>query len=407
MMEQKKLKKPELMSPAGNWVMLRAAIEQGANAVYLGADKLNMRAKAKNFTLDELPEITEFCHSQNVKVYLTVNTIILEDQRESVDEILIKAKNSQVDMIICWDIAVIQKCKKYSIPFCISTQASISNSESVEFYKNLGASRVVLARECSLEEIKKIRNKTDIEIETFIHGAMCIAVSGRCFLSHDIYNKSANQGDCMQPCRREYEIYDNRIDTSLLIGKDYVLSAKDLCTINFIDQLIETGIDSFKIEGRKRSPEYVAKVTAIYRYAIDLYFEGKLSNEIKNSLYFELSEVYNRGFSNGFYFGKPDAKDFAEVNGNASKVKKEYVGKVLNYYKTPSVCYIEVMSNPVKLGDKLLITGNTTGLVEIEITELLLDDSKITQSRRGDKITFPCEKVVRENDSVYLITINH
>ena len=401
------MRKPELMSPAGNWVMLRVAVQNGADAIYLGVDKLNMRAKAKNFTISELPEVVSFCRENNVKVYLTVNSIILEDDQPHIDEVLTAAKSAGVDMIICWDIAVIAKCKQYSLPFCISTQASISNSASAKFYSELGAERIVLARECTLAEIKKIRNETltpkRIEIETFIHGAMCIAVSGRCFLSHDIFNKSANQGDCMQPCRREYEIYDKRLDKSLLIGNDYVMSAKDLCTIEFLDQLIEADIDSFKIEGRKRSPEYVAKVTSVYRRAIDSYFDGTLTPEKKTAFLEELSHVYNRGFSPGFYFGKPGAEGFSSVDGNSSVRKKEFVGKVLNYYKKSGVCYVAVLSGTLQVGDELLIIGNTTGMAELKVSALINEETNIQTACRGDKVTFPCPLLVREGDQVYKI----
>ena len=301
--------KPELMAPAGDWTMLHAAINAGADAVYLGVDKLNMRAKAKNFTVDELPEIVKVSRERQVKTYLTINSIIFEEELNEVREIISKAKDARVDRIICWDLAVAQLCSEQNFPFCISTQGSVSNSVSASVYKKLGAIRIVLARECSLDEIKKIRANTDLEIEAFIHGAMCIAVSGRCFMSHHLFDKSANRGECIQPCRREYEVYDNATDKSFLVGEDYVLSPKDLCTIEFIDQLIEAGIDSFKIEGRKRAPEYVAKTVSIYRRAIDLYFEGKLTKEKKKEFLTELETVYNRGFSTGFYFGKPSSED--------------------------------------------------------------------------------------------------
>ena len=243
--------KPELMSPAGDWTMLRAAVHAGADAVYFGLDKLNMRAKAVNFSIDELSEVVAFCKENNVKTYLTLNTIVFEEEISEVEEILIVAKKNGVDRTICSDLAVADLCYKHNFPFCISTQSSISNSLAADVYKRLGAVRIVLARECSLEEIKKVRTKTDLEIEAFIHGAMCIAVSGRCFMSHHLLGQSANRGECVQPCRREYEVYDTATDKCMLIGEDYVLSPNDLCTIEFIDQLIEAGIDSFKIEGRK------------------------------------------------------------------------------------------------------------------------------------------------------------
>ena len=282
------MKKPELMAPAGNWTMLRAVVKAGANAVYFGTDQLNMRAKAKNFQLENLPEIVEYCKAKNVKTYLTINTIIYESEIDKAYELIGKAKAAGIDMIICWDLSIIQLCNKLNMPFAVSTQASVSNSASAEMYKNLGAKRVVLARECYLEDVKKIKSKVDIEIEAFIHGAMCIAVSGRCFMSHEMFGKSANRGECIQPCRREYEIIDKSTDKSLILGEDYVLSPEDLCSVEFIDKLIESGIDSFKIEGRKRSPEYAAKVVEVYRKAIDFYFEKKLTDEIKKELLEEL-----------------------------------------------------------------------------------------------------------------------
>jgi putative protease len=240
-------KLPELMAPAGDWTMLRAAVSNGADAVYFGLDKLNMRAKATNFSVEELPEIISFCKSHNVKTYLTLNTIVFEEELSELEEIVIAAKQNGVDRIICSDLAVADLCHKHEFPFCISTQSSISNSLAADVYKRLGAVRIVLARECSLEEIKKIRAQTDLEIEAFVHGAMCIAVSGRCFMSHHLFGKSANRGECIQPCRREYEVYDNAINKSLIIGEDYVMSPQDLCTIEFIDQLIEAGINSINI----------------------------------------------------------------------------------------------------------------------------------------------------------------
>jgi|SRR5690554_1583348 len=399
----KRVNKPELMSPAGNHTMLSAVVNAGADAVYFGVNKLNMRSKASNFNTDELPEIVTFTKSKGVKTYLTLNTIIYEDEIDEAEEIILKAKSAGVDRIICWDLAVVELCKKNNMSFCISTQASVSNSASAEFYKSIGASRVVLARECSLEAIKEIRRKTDIEIEAFVHGAMCIAISGRCFMSHHLFNKSANRGDCIQPCRREYEVYDPIIKKSMLLGEDYVLSAKDLCCIEFIDQLIEAGINSFKIEGRKRSPEYAAKVTEVYRKAIDLYFENKFTKEIKQEFLKELESVYNRGFSSGFYFNKPSSDDYADIYGSKAKTKKEYIGKVLNYYKKTKVAYVKLETGKIQLNDQLLITGPTSGVVNLKIEKIMIDEKNSDTAVKGDMVTFPCENLIRKNDSVYLI----
>jgi len=405
--------KPELMSPAGDWTMLNAVIKAGANAVYFGVDKLNMRAKAANFKIDELPEITSLCKKNKVKTYLTLNTLVYEEELEEVDEIISAAKKSGVDRIICWDLAVAMKCKEHKIPFCISTQASVSNSASAAFYKSIGAVRIVLARECSLKEIRKIRANTDLEIEAFIHGAMCVAVSGRCFMSHDLFGKSANRGECVQPCRREFEVYDTTTKKTMLLGEDHVLSAKDLCTIEFIDELIEAGINSFKIEGRKRSPEYAARVTSVYRKAIDLFYsqrdgfpEKKLTDKAKKDFLKELEEVYNRGFSSGFYFGKPSSEEYADVHGSKATKKKEYIGKVLNYYKRSKIAYIKLETGELKTDDEIMITGPTSGVVNLKLDKILLKETSVDNAAKGDKITFPCSDLVRHNDCVYVITTN-
>lgn len=383
--------------------MLRTAVNNGANAVYFGVDKLNMRAKAKNFMLDELNEIVSFCKEHKIKTYLTLNTILFEEELIQLDEIIPAAKNAGVDMVICWDFGIIEKCNQYEMPFAVSTQASISNSSSAKTFERLGAKRIVLARECSLEEIKKIRANTDLEIEAFVHGAMCVAVSGRCFMSHEIFGQSANRGECVQPCRREYEIYDGTKDTSLMLGTDYVMSAKDLCTIEFLDQLIESGINSFKIEGRKRSPEYVAKVVSVYRQAIDLYFEKKLTVEVKQKFLAELTSVYNRGFSSGFYFDKPDGKDIINVHGSVATTRKEYVGKVLNYYKTPQIVHVVIETGSLKIGDNVLFIGETTGVIESTVAKILNEEVEVNEAQKGDKVTFNCEALVRPRDKVYLV----
>ena len=395
--------KPELMAPAGDWTMLTTAIKAGADAVYFGVDKLNMRIKAQNFTMKDLPKISKFCKKHNVKSYLTLNSIVYEDEIKELGIIIEKAKKNGIDRVICWDFAAAQLCKKKKMPFCISTQASISNSLSAEFFKSLGAVRIVLARECSLEEIKKIRKKTKLEIEAFIHGAMCISISGRCFLSHHLFGKSANRGECIQPCRREFEVYDTSIDKSLLIGEDYIMSPKDLCTIEFIDTLIEAGIDSFKIEGRKRSPEYVAKTVSVYRQAIDLYFEEKLTEKKKKEFLAELETVYNRGFSSGFYFDVPSAEEYADIYGSKATTRKVQIGKVLNYFDKQKVAHLRLESDKIKKDDKILIIGETTGVVEIQINSMIVNDKANGSAVKGDEVTLKVPELVRRNDRVYLI----
>ena len=395
--------KPELMAPAGDWTMLRAAVTNGANAVYFGLDKLNMRAKAANFTVDQLPEIISFCKEHKVLTYLTLNTIVFEEELNELEEIIIAAKQNGVDRIICSDLAVADLCYKYEFPFCISTQSSISNSLAADVYKRMGAVRIVMARECSLDEIKKIRTKTDLEIEAFVHGAMCIAVSGRCFMSHHLFNKSANRGECVQPCRREFEVYDPAIGKSLVVGEDYIMSPQDLCTIEFVDQLIEAGIDSFKIEGRKRAPEYVAKAVSVYRQAIDLYYENNLTAVKKKELLTELEKVYNRGFSSGFYFDVPSSNAYAGVEGSKATTRKSYVGKVLNYYKEIEVAHILMESGEIKIGNNILIMGETTGVLDIKLEKMTVNDKENSIANRGDEITLKVLSLVRRNDKVYLI----
>lgn len=398
----KKGSKIELMAPAGDWTMLNAALGAGADAIYFGVDKLNMRAKAKNFTLADLPEIASLCKEKGVLSYLTLNTIVFEDEVNDAEEIILAAKNAGIDRVICWDLAVTELCSKYEIPFCISTQSSISNSLSANFYKKLGAVRIVLARECSLDEIKKIRAHTDLEIEAFVHGAMCIAVSGRCFMSHHLFGKSANRGECVQPCRREFEIYDESVDKSMIMGEEYILSPKDLCTIEFIDKLIESGIDSFKIEGRKRSPEYVAKVVSVYRRAIDLYYEGKLTPEIKKQFLSELEQVYNRGFSSGFYFDLPSGDAYANIYGSKATTRKEYIGKVVNYFKKTNIAHFLIETGSIKKGDELLIIGPTTGVVEIIAGDLIKEGETIEIAVKEDELTMLCTELIRPRDSVYI-----
>jgi putative protease len=390
------------MAPAGDWTMLRTAVQAGANAVYFGVDKLNMRAKAANFTIDELPEIVKYCRENEVKTYLTINSIVFEEEINELDEIIISAKKSGIDSIICWDLSVAELCSRHDLPFCISTQGSVSNSLAASIYKKLGAVRIVLARECSLEEIKKIRANTDLEIEAFVHGAMCIAVSGRCFMSHHMFGHSANRGECVQSCRREFEVYDSASDKSLIMGEDYVMSPNDLCTIEFIDQLIEAGIDSFKIEGRKRSPEYVAKTVSVYRRAIDLYFEGKLTDDIKKEMLEELKQVYNRGYSSGFYFDVPSSEDYANIHGSKATKKKEYLGKVLNYFQKPKVVHILIESGSLNQNDDLLIIGETTGVIELKINSFLRNDESASSAEKGDEVTFVIDELVRPRDKVYL-----
>lgn len=394
----------ELLAPVSDRVMLKAAIDAGADCVYFGLKKLNMRATARNFTLEELPEIVKQCHDSDVKVFLTVNTIVYDHELEDVKKVIEGAKTAKVDNIICWDMAVIHECKRQGMPFHISTQASVANTEAAKFYKELGAERIVLARECKLEDVKAIKQNSGIEVETFIHGAMCVSVSGRCFMSQHLFNRSANRGDCLQPCRREYKIIDEE-NNELILGENYVMSPKDLCALPFIDKLIEAGIDCFKIEGRVRSPEYVKTVVSAYREAIDAYKEGKFNKELADKLVEKLKTVYNRGFSNGFYLGLPTADDFTDIGGSKATTRKIYVGYITNFFKEPSVAAIKLEAGKIKKGDKIMIQGPTTGVKEQIIESMEINKKPVEKAEKemvGIKLNFQA----RENDKVFVIESN-
>ncbi|MEI8123584.1 MAG: U32 family peptidase, partial [bacterium] len=370
----------------------------------------NMRAGAKNFTINDLPKITKIAHQNNVKAYLAINIIIYEEEVKKVTDILKKVKNAGVDAIICWDFAIIQIAKELGIEVHISTQASIANSKTAEFYRKLGAKRVVLARECSIKQIKEIKKNTKVEIEIFIHGAMCVSISGRCFMSQFLYGKSANRGECMQPCRRKYLIKQIDGGKELELGENYVLSPKDLCTIDFIEKIIDIGVDCFKIEGRNRSPEYVGIVTKSYRTIIDFICSAKKRDKnfneqltkLKEDLFEKLETVYHRGSSSGFYLGKP-INEWTDSSGNQATQKKVYIGKVSNYYSKINVAEILIQGNDqIKIGDTIIFQGPTTGVMEQEIISLEKNHKPIKIAGKGEKIAVKVTSDVKKNDEVYV-----
>ncbi|MBI5332924.1 MAG: U32 family peptidase [Candidatus Aenigmarchaeota archaeon] len=440
----KTVTRPEIVSPAGDWTMLRAVVNAGADAVYFGLKELNMRATAQNFSLSELEKVVKYCHENScgsnysalqnshynknpdgfyndensqqagyginsqihsgvghdTKTHLTLNSIVFGNELKIVDAILRAAKKARIDMIICWDMGVVRKALALGLDVCLSTQASVSNSESAKFYKELGVRRIVPARECSLEQIKAIK-KTGIEIETFVHGAMCVSISGRCFLSHHLYGKSANRGECLQPCRYEYDIIDRHRGKELVIGKNYVLSPKDLCSMPFIDKLIKAGIDAFKIEGRKRSPEYAAVTTGCYKKAVDLHQHGKLTTNTKKELIEKLGTVFNRGFSKGFYFTEPGKSDYANIGGSAATMRKEYVGAVAGFGADNTA--IKIKSGIVKKGDQLIIEGPDTGIVMHKVTRMVVGNKVSDKAGKQDMIYLKIKKPVKRGDGVYLL----
>lgn len=406
-----KIKKPELLAPIQDYTSLTAAIENGADAVFFGIKGFNMRAGAKNFTLRDLPKITKIAKGAGVKTYLAINTIIYENELKKVEEILRKVKAAGVNAIICWDFAIIQIAKRLKIEVHISTQASIANSETAEFYRKLGATRVVLARECSLEQIKEIRKHTKAEIEIFIHGAMCVSMSGRCFMSQYLFGASANRGECQQPCRRKYLIKQVDGEQELELGEDYVMSPKDMCTIDFIEKILDLGVDCLKIEGRNRSPEYVATVTKAYRTIIDFICEAKKRDKkfseellsLKKSLSEKLDTVYHRGHSAGFFLGKP-IDEWTHSNGSQATQKKISVGSITKYYKKIGVAEIRLHGKlKIRIGDTLMIQGPTSGSIEEKIRSLEKDHEPIKEATGGEKVAIKINKVLKKNDQVYLI----
>ncbi len=401
----KAVKKPELLSPAGNWSSLKTAVSSGADSVYFGVKSLNMRDKADNFDILEIKKVMDYLHKNKKKGYLALNIIVMNNEIYKVRRILEESKKAEVDAVILWDMAVLSMVKELDMRVHLSTQASVSNIESLKFFTKLGVKRIVLARECNLKDIKEMVNRIDkenidCEIETFIHGAMCVSISGRCLLSEYSFGKSANRGKCLQPCRREYIIKDVQDGMEYVLGKNYILSPKDLCTIDFIDDLIKSGVSAFKIEGRMRPSEYIKIVTLSYRKAIDSFFENKLTTDLKNDLKQDLKEVYNRGFSAGFYLGTPGKKAISKQLEHL--YKKIFVGEVKKFYKKISVAEVLIQNGSLIKGDKLLFAGKKTQAEFSTVKEMQKNNEFIDQAKKGDFIGIKLPFRVRRNDKVFL-----
>ncbi len=407
-------KKPEILAPAGDFVSLTAAIQAGADAVYFGLGSFNMRARSSaNFSPEDLPEISARCKAANVKAYMTLNSIIYEDELSEVEKLILEAK-PYVDAFIVADWGVIDICRRHGATFHVSTQMSCSNSLAAKFLKSQGAQRLVLARECTLQEASRITREADIEVETFVHGAQCVAVSGRCLMSHDVFGCSANRGECHQPCRRRFlvkaiDLYEDEngkpvheSDTAFIVEPHTVLSAKDLCSLGFVDKLIEAGIASFKIEGRARNAEYVKAVVAAYREAVDAYFEGRYDDGLIERLTEKVKKVFHREFSNGLYYGRPGLDQFTDSEDSLASTVKRHVGIVLDYFTKAGVAQVKIQDHAIARGDTVQIHGKTTGVVEIELDELRRDSDIIAKAEKGDWVTFVCPRC-RVGDKVYFI----
>ena len=398
-----KTKKPELVSPAGNWSALLSAVEAGADAVYFGIKEINMRYQAVNFDILELKKIMARLRKEGRRGYLALNVLVYDKEIPRVEKILKAAKRAGVDAVIGWDMAVLSIAKEQGLKVHLSTQASVSNFSALSFYAGLGIKRVVLARECGLSDIREItlkvkREKLDCNVEAFVHGAMCVSISGRCFLSYDSFGKSANRGECLQPCRREYDIIDSDKECGYVVGKDYILSAKDLCAISFIDELIEAGIDAFKIEGRMRQPEYVKVATSCYRRAIDAYYEEKLTAKLKKELTKKLKAVYHRGFSDGFYFKKPSSSG-GKVQRGYDKV---YLGEVKRFFGKIGVAEVIIRSGVLKKNDEILISGVKTPANFFKAVEMEMNHKAVEKAGKGEMVGIKAPFRVRPKDKVFI-----
>lgn len=404
----------EIMSPAGDWTCLRAALQSGADAVYFGVRGLNMRSGSRNFSPADMGRIARDCHRAGARAYLALNTMIHENELGRVERVLKSAADAGIDAVICWDMAVIRRAAAAKLPVFLSTQMSVANSESIEFfYRAFGIRRFVLARECTLAQIRAIRRRLGelpIEIEVFAHGAMCVSISGRCFLSESTAGKSANRGECTQPCRREYRLVDDEGNASFRMGDNYLLSPEDLCTLPFIEKLIGAGVASLKIEGRARTPEYVATVTGAYRRAVDYYFANRGRRNfregfqaLKTSLMAELDGVFHRGLSSGFFLGRPVGQ-WTRADGNRAARSKRHVGEVVNFYRKAGAAEIHVRNAGFAVGDELLIQGPTTGLVRTTVDSIQVEHEARQGAARGENVAVRVAQAVRPRDRVFVVT---
>lgn len=410
------MKKVELLAPLKNFKSLNAVLGN-ADAVYFGVEGLNMRMFSDNFKQSELARICKTCQDNGIKTYLTTNVIIYENEFDLLNVILDHAVNAEVDGIIVHDIGAIELIKEKGLDFHVSTQASISNSKSAQFYQNLGAKRLILARELSLNQIKELKSKLSIEIETFVHGAQCTSISGRCYFSAELCGDqgySANRGKCVQPCRRKWTVFDAE-NNELLYDGAFFINAKDLCMIEHVPKLIEANIDAFKIEGRMRDPIYIEEVTRCYREAIDSYYDGSYDDVKAKEWVNQLNKVYNRGFSTGFYFGLPKGSEIQrETDGNVSTFKKIEIGKVLNYFPEKKAAKILLTTGKLKLKDEIIIIGtNTDTYLRQKITSLQIKQKKnltetpdMTGKEKRIAVGILVDNVVKKNDKVFKLIQN-
>lgn len=406
----------EIMSPVGSFESLASAIQAGAGSVYFGLGKLNMRAGSTvNFTEDDLESIVSLCQEHGVKTYLAVNTIMYDTDIAEMHRIIDLAKQKHITAIIASDTAVLEYALKQGVEIHASTQLNISNIEAVKFFSKY-CDVMVLARELTLDKVAYIHQQIKeqnirgpkgelVRIEMFVHGALCMAVSGKCYLSLHELGRSANRGACLQVCRRAYTVKDRESDIELDVENEYIMSPKDLCTIGFIDKILAAGVEVLKIEGRARPPEYVKLVTEVYHEAVKAVEEGSFSAEKAEKWKDRLSEVFNRGFWDGYYLGQR-LGEWNNMHGSKAKYHKEFVGTVNNFFSRLSVAEIYINSGKISVGERVLIIGPTTGTIDMTISEIRFDDRKSDTAVKGDVISIPVPEKVRRSDKLYVLVEN-
>ncbi|MBQ6082078.1 MAG: U32 family peptidase [Bacteroidales bacterium] len=402
----------EIMAPAGNFECLQAAIQGGADSVYFGVGNLNMRShSANNFAVEDLPEVCRICREAGIKSYLTVNITFYNEDLEPMRQLLKAARQAGVTAVIASDMAAIIEARRLGIEVHISTQLSISNTESLRFYAQF-ADVIVLARELTLFQVKDIHEAIVregikgpsgnlVRIELFCHGALCMAVSGKCYLSLHAHNASANRGSCYQVCRRSYLVTDTDDGNQLEIDNKYIMSPKDLCTIEFMDRIIDAGVTVFKIEGRARSGEYVKTAARAYRDAADAVQNGTYTAEYGTELKARLATVFNRGFWDGYYLGAKMG-EWSDVYGNKATRTKKYIGKITNWFEKLGVAEVQIETGEISVGDPVIISGPTTGVLEFDIPEIRVDLKPVQTARKGDLCSIPCKTKLRRSDKIFL-----
>jgi len=401
----------EIMSPAGSYESLSAAIQGGADSVYFGVGKLNMRSRSSsNFDVDDLQKISRICKEKNIKTYLTLNTVIYDNELDEIKRIIKIAKSSGINAIIASDTAVMKHASEIGLPVHISTQCNVTNIEAVKFWSQFG-DVIVMARELSLKQVSDIVKAIEkenitgpsgelIKVEIFAHGALCMAISGKCYLSLDNMNYSANRGECLQICRRSYIVTDKEEGFELEIDNQYIMSPKDLCTIEFLDKIVKSGVSVLKIEGRGRSADYVKTVTQCYKEALKAVYEGDYNDDNIKKWKENLKNVFNRGFWDGYYLGRK-LGEWADKYGSQAKYKKVYVGKVLNFFSKLNVAEIKMETKELSVKDLVMIIGSTTGVEEFIVDEIRVDRKQVNTTKKGDICSIPVPAIVRRGDKVY------